>query len=244
MMSDTTRWAAPLALTRGLLVGLCVCWPSYASAEGAERDLSQGQTQTQDAVEVIRLAAEQGVAEAQFNLGNMYDLGRGVPQDDTEAVRWYRLAAEQGDAGAQYNLGVMYQDGRGVPQDDTETVRWYQLAADQGFVAARVNLGFMYQGGRGVPQDDTEAVRWYRLAANQGFAVAQYNLGVMYRNGRGVPQDDVAAHMWLDLAGAQSSGYERDLYVKLRDDVAAGMTPEQIAEAQRLAREWNQTVKP
>ena len=197
-MSETTRWAAPLALTRGLLVGLCVCWLSYTSAEGTERDLSQGQTQTQDAVEAIRLAAELGVAEAQFNLGNMYDLGRGVPQDDAEAVRWYRLAAEQGGTGAQYNVGIMYQDGRGVPQDETE------------------------------------AVRWYRLAANQGFATAQYNLGFMYRAGRGVPQDHVAAHMWLDLAGAES----------LRDDVAAGMTPEQIAEAQRLAREWKPTVEP
>ena len=151
-----------------------------------------------------------------------------------------RRRAGYQDAGAQYNVGIMYQDGRGVPQDETEAVRWFRLAANQGFAVARVNLGFMYQDGRGVPQDETEAVRWYRLAANQGFAVAQSNLGVMYRNGRGVPQDDVAAHMWLDLAtGAQSSRYERDLYVTLRDDVAAGMTPEQVAEARRLAREWD-----
>ncbi len=62
--------------------------------------------------------------------------------------------------------------------------------------------------------------------------------------GGGVPQDRVAAHMWLDLAAAQSSGFEWDFSVKLRDDVAAGMTPEQIAEAQRLAREWKPTVEP
>ena len=62
MMSETTRWAAPLALTRGLLVGLCVCWPSYTSAEGTQRDPSQAQTPTADAVEAIRLAAEQGVS--------------------------------------------------------------------------------------------------------------------------------------------------------------------------------------
>jgi TPR repeat protein len=55
-----------------------------------------------------RLAADQGDADAQFNLGVMYDTGRGVPQDDAEAERWYRLAADQGDANAQSNLGVMY----------------------------------------------------------------------------------------------------------------------------------------
>ena len=76
-----TNWATPLALTRGLLVGLCVCWPSYASPEGTEQDPSQDQTQTQDAIEAMRLAAEQGSAGAQFNLGAMYANGRGVPQD-------------------------------------------------------------------------------------------------------------------------------------------------------------------
>ena len=60
MMSETTRWAAPLALTRGLLLGLCVCWSSCTSPEDTERDPSQGQTQTEDTVEAIRLAADQG----------------------------------------------------------------------------------------------------------------------------------------------------------------------------------------
>ncbi len=197
-----TRWAAPLALTRGLLVCLCVCWPSYANPEGTERDPRQDQTQTADAVEATRLAAEQGDPGAQSNLGVMYLNGRGVPRDQTEAVRWYRLAADQGDARAQYNLGVLYGNGRGVPQDQTE------------------------------------AVRWFRLAADQGDADAQFNLGFMYATGVGVSQDYVAAHMWYDLAGARSSGDERDIYIGARDSVATRMTPEQIAEAERLAREW------
>ena len=65
-------------------------------------------------------------------LENMYATGRGVPEDDAEAVRWYRLAAEQGYAGAQNNLGIMYATGRGVPEDDAEAVRWYRMAAEQG----------------------------------------------------------------------------------------------------------------
>ena len=146
-----TRWAAPLALTRGLLVGLCVYWPSYTSAEGTERDPSQDQTQTADAVAAIRLAAEQGDAVAQYDLGMLYAEGRGVPQDETEAVRWLRLAADQGLARAQSNLGVMYQNGRGVPQDETEAVRWFRLAADQGYALAQYNLGYIYQNGVGVP---------------------------------------------------------------------------------------------
>ena len=63
---------------------------------------------------------QQGDAQAQNNLGVMYENGRGVPQDYDEAVKWYRLAAAQGDADAQNNLGVMYENGRGVPQDNEE----------------------------------------------------------------------------------------------------------------------------
>ena len=66
----------------------------------------------------------------------MYRDGRGVPQDDAEAVRWYRLAADQGLADAQFSLGVMYAIGDGVPKDDAEAARWYRLAADQGYVSA------------------------------------------------------------------------------------------------------------
>ena len=64
----------------------------------------------------LRALAEQGDAEAQNNLGIMYDSGDGVPEDDAEAVRLFRLAAEQGDGEAQYNLGLMYDDGEGVTQ--------------------------------------------------------------------------------------------------------------------------------
>ena len=86
----------------------------------------------------------------------------------------------------------------------------------------------------GVPQDYAEALKWYRLAADQGHASAQCNLGVMYANGEGVPQDYVRAHMWFNLSAAQG---DQDA-AKNRDDVAKRMTPAQIAEAQKLAREW------
>ena len=62
----------------------------------------------------------------------MYAQGRGVAEDDHEAVRWFRKAGEQGVARTQFLLGGMYEDGRGVKQDDREAVRWFRKAADQG----------------------------------------------------------------------------------------------------------------
>ena len=130
----------------------------------------------------LKAAAEQGDADAQFNLGYMYSTGEGVPENDTEAVRWYRMAAEQGDADAQLNLGGMYSTGEGVPENDTEAVRWYRMAAEQGDADAQSNLGYMYATGEGVPENDTEAVRWYRMAAEQGYIDA----------GEGVPENTEA----------------------------------------------------
>ncbi len=85
-----------------------------------------------------------------------------------------------------------------------------------------------------MPQDFTEAVQWYRLAAEQGDVGAQYNLGIMYGRGEGVRQDLVQAHLWLSLAATQGDTDAENN----RDIVAKRMTPAQIAEAQRLAREW------
>jgi TPR repeat protein len=180
----------------------------------------------------LLVAAEQGDAPAQLNLGWMYFEGKGVPQDYKTAVKWFRLAAEQGDAGAQYNLGLMYAKGQGIPQDDKTAVKWFRLAAEQGYADAQHNLGVMYNQGQGVPQDYKTAAKWYRLAAEQGIAHAQFNLGVMYANGRGVPQDNVYAHMWWDIAA--SSGIKDA--VKNRDIVAKRMTEAEISIANELAR--------
>jgi len=76
--------------------------------------------------------AEQGDATAQYNLGVMYDNGRGVPQDYKEAVKWYRLSAEQGFADAQGNLGLMYAKGEGVPQDYVLSHMWFNLSGSNG----------------------------------------------------------------------------------------------------------------
>jgi uncharacterized protein len=106
--------------------------------------------------------------------------------------------------------------------------------AEQGDAAAQYELGFMYFDGQGIGRDYTAAVSWFRKAADQGNASAQVSLGQMYRDGQGVPQDYVIAHMWFNLAAASGN----KIAVKARDNVAARMTPAQVAEAQKLAREW------
>ena len=113
--------------------------------------------QTRELVET-RKAAEQGDAEAQFNLGRMYKNGdegvpnegvpnEGVPKNDVEAVKWFRKAAEQGDTKGQYLLGWMYANGEGVPKNDEEAVSWYRKAADQRDASAQFNL-IMLKPGR------------------------------------------------------------------------------------------------
>ena len=135
----------------------------------------------------------------------------------------------------------MYCNGQGVPRDYAAAVSWYRKAADQGDARAQFNLGAMYAKGQGVLRDSAVAILWFRKAADLGDANGQFNLGVMYYNGLGVPQSHVLAHMWFNLAAARfdASGKEnRNKAVKNCDLVATKMTPAQLAEAQKLAREW------
>jgi TPR repeat protein len=99
---------------------------------------------------------------------------------------------------------------------------------------AQFMLGVMYSRGEGTPQDYKQAAHWYRQAAERGEARAQYNLGSMYAKGQGAPRDYVRAHMWLNLAAA-SGGTKA---VKSKEMLEKRMTPSQIEEAKRLAKQW------
>lgn len=187
-------------------------------------------------------------------LGGMYETGEGVSQDYREALKWYKIAARAKDlpgmtrffwvsefsvASAQYKVGLMYADGKGVPPDYNEAAKWFRKAAQQGLPHAQFSLGIAYNMSKGVPQDFAEAAVWFRRAAAQDFALAQYNLGAMFANGTGVKRDYVAAHMWTNLAASKlPPGGERDVAIKALETLAGLMTSEQIAQAQRMAREW------
>jgi len=129
--------------------------------------------------------------------------------------------------------------GPGGAKNNQEAVKWFRRAADQGYAEAQYNLGRMYAYGQGGSRDYQEAVRWYRLAADQGEAAAQYNLGYMYYLGQGVPRNYVRAYMWASLAAAQG---DVDA-AKGLETLEKEMTPAEIAEAQRLAREWKVKAK-
>jgi TPR repeat protein len=121
-----------------------------------------------------------------------------------------------------------------IKASESEDVRRTRVRAEQGNVDAQFILGVRYAQGQGVVQDHTEAVRWYRLAAEQGDADAQWKLGWMYRDGRGISQNDVLAHMWFNLAAARGSEPAPRALVSSERE----MTPDQIAEARRMAQEW------
>jgi tetratricopeptide (TPR) repeat protein len=192
----------------------------------------------QTVVEALRIRAEEGDAAAQYDLGLMYYHGQGVTQDYAEAAKWYRMAAEQGNAFAQIFLGTMYASGRGIAQDAAEAVKWSRMSAEQGNAFAEMFLGTMEGLATGVPQEFAEQVKGYRMAAERGNADAQFLVGWMYYEGEGGPEDYVQAHMWMNLATSRSRGENREAYAKQREHVADLMTPEQVAKAQRLAREW------
>ena len=157
--------------------------------------------------------------------------GRG---DYATALREWRPLAERGDVDAQRNLGFMYANGRGVPQDYAEAAKWFSKAAAQSDAGAQLIIGLMYAKGRGMPQNGAKAVRWFRKAAEQGNAGAQHNLALMYTKGRGVAQDYVQAHKWSNLAAKQGHKKAR----AKRDSIAKKLMPAQLAEAHKLAREW------
>ena len=224
--TETVKWGRKAA-DQGDAIAQCGLGTCYAQGQGVAQDYAE-------AVKWFRKAAEQANALAQFNLGVCYHDGWGVHKDDAEAVKWYRKAAQQGDAGAQWSLGICYCNGLGVPLDYTEAVQWYRKAAEQGNAAAQACLGWSYENGQGVLRDYVEAVNWYHKAADQGNPIAENDLGSCYANGNGVIRDYVQAYKWDNLASAQ--GVERaKLFLPILEQ---RMTPEQIAEAQQLAREF------
>lgn len=114
-------------------------------------------------------AAEQGVSDAQNNLGVMYKDGQGIKQDFKEAARWFRLAAQQNNVLAQLNLGWLYHAGKGLRQDADSARYWYSMAASKGHVTAQLNLGILY-----LQQKDTiTAINFLQQAAQQGNKGAQ-----------------------------------------------------------------------
>jgi hypothetical protein len=204
---------------------------------------SGGQAEPKD-VSDLRKAAEQGDVESQRALAFNYQIGFHVKKNDAEAINWYRKAAEQGNFLATSNLFTYCKGGKITKQDCADVAKWLRAFAnrdDARAAEAQCDLGDLLETGLGVYQNYAEAAQMYQRCAAPGNWQGQWRLGVLYHDGKGVPQDFVLAYMWMSLAAAGTSNTFDQLqaeFAKLRDDIASKMTRDQIAEAQRLAREW------
>jgi hypothetical protein len=180
---------------------------------------------------------------AHRDLGDKYDCQSKNPK---EAIRWYSIAAKLGDVDAESRLGDFYYRGEGVQQDYNEALKYFKEVVgheddDRSYfevLNAAFMLGTMYEKGEGVQRDYVNAVNLYKLAARRESGKSQYRLAEMYYKGNGVLQDYVEAYAWANIA-ASKGGINT---TALRDEIMERMTPEQIAEGQRRARELSKNL--
>ena len=176
--------------------------------------------------------AEQGDAQVQNRLGDIFYNGDGVKFNHTEAARWYLRAAEQGHAEAQYKLGTLYHNGQGVEKSIPKAVAWYRRAAEQDHAQAQYKLGGAYYNGWGVGKNYKQALKWYRKSARRGNAEAQTAVGNIYYNGTGVNRNYTEAVAWYSQAAEQ--GYSWAQYY-LGNMCRNGLgTPKDLARAREL----------
>ncbi len=162
--------------------------------------------------------AEQGDAEAQFNLGMSYSKGVGIDRNEAEAVRWFGKAAEKGHAYAQLMLADALRAGTGTAQDAVAAAGWYRKAAEQRITEAEYRLGLCLESGAGVPQDRAAAVPLFLRAAAQGHAYAQTKAGLACLTGEGVRKDALEAATWFGLALSGDPAADA-LFTKAHDEL-------------------------
>lgn len=158
----------------------------------------------------VKAVADTGNAQAQFELGERFHFGRGVPKDSTEAVSWWQKAAVQKFPQAEVRLGVAYGEGDGVPKNEQEGIKLFQAAADSGLPLAQVALGSSYFFGDAVPKNYQETFRWFKAAANQGWPPAQYYVALCYRDGKGTQASSDEAVVWLQRAAGNGLANAQD----------------------------------
>ncbi len=176
------------------------------------------------------MAAELGLADAQFRVGYFYQFGQGTSIDLKKAREWYQKGAKNGSDLAKQFLATLpsetpipqrqlsadelnkygedaYHGNDGFEKDLALAFSYFKKAAEIGHPQAQSNLAFCYKNGEGTAKDIAKAIYWYTQAANQGHVISQYNLGVFYKNGDGVPKDYKKAVEWYQKAAEQGNVY-------------------------------------
>jgi len=166
--------------------------------------------------------AESGNAEAQNNIGYMYEGGLGVPQNYLMAMNWYRQAADSGLAEAQHNMGMLYHHGYGVAENFTEAFRWFEMAADQELAESEYMLGLAYQSGEGTSLDYAEARKLFLSSARKNYTPAQMMYSFMLQAGEGSDSQPFSAYVWGKIAESNGSESAIDITtistIQLEDD--------------------------
>jgi TPR repeat protein len=164
---------------------------------------------------------------AEYRLGILFALGKGVPRDYERSAKLLQTAAESGLTEAEYDYGVLYDKGLGVPRDSGEAVHWYAKAAQKGHPPAALNLGYAYAEGLGVTRNLPEAARWFRRAADAGLVNAEFNLAYMYEQGAGVTKSVVDADAWYSVAAEKGDRGAQDALERIE----ATLSPRQATQA-------------
>ncbi len=183
----------------------------------------------------LRMAAANGDASAEFEVGARFAEGNGIGQNFAEAARWYQRSATQGFAQAQYRLATLYERGLGVQQDVNRAKVWYGRSAEAGNVKAMHNLAVLSAGRTAKTPDYVTAATWFEAAAERGLADSQFNLAVLYDSGLGVAKDQKTAYKWFALA---ARGGDQEA-VRRRDDMERSMVPADLAIARKAVSAWN-----
>jgi TPR repeat protein len=196
------------------------------------------------------LAAEDGDTDAQLRIADAYAIGDFFGQNAETAKKWYTRAAANGDPDVQYRVASILSGEMSIgtiPPDFPEAAKWYEAAAEQGHAWAQFALGSLHdQGKLGTASSKVEAAEWFRRSANQGLTAAQFSLGVYFLHGYGVPRDRVQAYKWFSLCASKepTPGFSPEPVEQARQELdllEKTMTQAEIADAQRLTREWKAT---
>ena len=118
-------------------------------------------------------AAKAGKVKAMYEVGRLYERGRGTKKNITLATQWYQSASDAGQPYAQSRLGIMYFEGRGVKQNYAKALKLLNAAAKEHVPSAQYQLANMYELGTGVEQDLNQAIHWYAQSDKYGYYLAK-----------------------------------------------------------------------
>lgn len=185
-------------------------------------------------MELIQIAANHGIEEAERDVAKNYEHGWTVKPDLDRAFEWYEKASEHGDGESSWRIGMAYVDGENRKPDSRRAVEYFERSAHAGYGRGKISLAVMYVTGDGVELDYAKARSLYEEAAAQGEGHAYRELAVMHAHGEGTPVDVVEARVLYE----QSVLLEDPPNETFRASLDSKMSEEQRAEAARRIEKW------